>query len=265
MDIIERGVTSSKFARAALLQASIRSGNVLDRLYDILAELGYFVKRGDLYIRTGKVPPDRGDPIVAAVVDEIIVPFLSRRRTEPRPEILHSFTYVFQDVRILMASEMLPWGGLTLVAGFLPCGFSSELSAQAGRDLVIADDFQDVLDLEGERIALLPSLASPLSSFLAPASFIALEPTTDLQHIFRKFGEFSTAIVCHRRADFGALRRIASEVYYIRIKGVKGALATMINEALGLGQPPACEDAVKELNGRIFYEDSNVCIATNSR
>ncbi|MFB6490031.1 MAG: hypothetical protein TU35_002085 [Thermoproteus sp. AZ2] len=265
MDIIERGVTSSKFARAALLKASIKSGDALDRLYDILAELGYFIKRGELYIRTGKVPPDRGDPIVAAVVDEIIVPFLSGRQAEPRPEILHSFTYVFQDVRILMASEMLPWGGLTLVAGFLPCGFSSELSAQAGRDLVIADDFQDVLDLEGERIALLPTLDSPLSSFLAPASFIALEPTTDLRHISSKFGEFNTAIICHRSANFYALRRMASEVFYVYIKGIKGALAAMVNEALGLGRPPACEEAVKELNGRIFYEDANICIATNSR
>ncbi|MBP1449258.1 MAG: hypothetical protein JZD41_04505, partial [Thermoproteus sp.] len=164
VDLVEYGILASNFVRTSLLNAVIRPDHKLEKLYEILADLGYFVKRGDVYIRTGKVPPDRGDPVVAGVLDNIITPYLAGRQIEVNSALVHSFTYIFQSARIIVASEVLPWGGLTLVAGFLPCGFSSELSAQAGRDLVIADEFQEVLDLEGERVSLLPTLDSPLSS-----------------------------------------------------------------------------------------------------
>ncbi len=257
---VEVGVLSSNFARLALMNAAIKPDNRLERLYSILARLGYFIKRGDTYIRTGKLPPDRGDPVVARVVDDIIVPYLLGKSIDQNPALIHSFTYIFQNIRIRMAAEILPWGGLTLVAGFLPCGFSSELSAQAGRDLVIVDDLQDVLDIESERLSLLPVMASPMSSFLAPAVFIALEPSTDMEFIKSKYGNFNTALVCHRNINLKELSGIAEEVIYVYINGVLGELASLVNEALGLGTPPTCDQIVRDAGGQIIHNDEEICI-----
>lgn len=260
VDSIEAGILASNFARLAIMNAAIRPDERLEPLYKILLELGYFIKRGDIYMRTGKLPPDRGDPIVANVIDNIIVPYLLGNSFELNTTLLHSFTYLFQEVRIRVASEILPWGGLTLVYGFLPCGFSSELSAQAGRDLVISDDFQDVLDVESERLSLLPIFSAPLTSYLAPAAFIAVEPTTDLSLLQSKYGKFDTAIVCHRLSNIESLRNISREIIYIYVKGVLGELATLMSKAVGLEQPPTCEELSTKYGGQIVENDESVCI-----
>ncbi|MEZ0248792.1 MAG: hypothetical protein ABWJ97_05915 [Thermoproteus sp.] len=263
MSTVEAGILASNFARLALMNAAIRPDKRLETLYDILTKLGYFVKRGEVYVRTGKLPPERGDTIVAKVVDEIIVPYLLGRPVDLKPSLLHSFTYIFQGLRIRVATEILPWGGFTLVAGFLPCGFSSELSAQAGRDLVLSEDLQDVLDIESERLSVLPIMSSPLSSYLAPAAFIALEPSTDLQFIKSKYGIFDTVIICHRPIDFSVVKKIGSEIIFIYINGVLGELASLINKALGLEEPPQCGEVVNKMGGQIIHNDEDMCIISS--
>ncbi|MFP3291146.1 MAG: hypothetical protein RXO30_01625 [Thermoproteus sp.] len=259
----ELGILGSNFARLALMNAAIRPDARLERLYSILARLGYFVKRGDIYIRTGKLPPDRGDPTIAKIVDDVVVPHLLGNPIKPSPALIHSFTYIFQGIRVRMAAEILPWGGLTLVAGFLPCGFSSELSAQAGRDLVIADDFQDVLDIESERLSYLPVMASPVSSFLAPAVFIALEPSTDIEFIKSKYGSFNTVLVCHRNINFRQLKNLGEEVIYVHVNGTLGELASLVDEALGLGAPPTCDSVMKDVGGQVIHDDEDLCVISS--
>ncbi len=263
VSLVEAGILSSNFARLALMNAAIRPDQRLERLYSILAGLGYFVKRGNTYVRTGKLPPERGDPIVAKVIDDLIVPYLLGKPTDLKPSLLHSFTYIFQGVRIRVATELLPWGGLTLIAGFLPCGFSSELSAQAGRDLVISDELQDVLDLESERLSLLPIITSPASSYLAPATFIAIEPSTDFKFIASKYGKFNTTIICHRNIEFSNIKKISDEVIYIYLNGILGELASLLNEALGLGKTPTCGDVLREMGGKVIHNDEDLCVISS--
>lgn len=263
MSLVEAGILSSNFARLALMNAAIRPDQRLERLYSILTKLGYFTKRGDIYVRTGKLPPERGDPIVAKVIDDIIVPYLLGKPIDPMPSLIHSFTYIFQGIRIRIAAELLPWGGLTLIAGFLPCGFSSELSAQAGRDLVIADEFQDVLDIEGERLSILPTMTSPASFYLAPATFIALEPSMDFDFIMSKYGKFNTIIICHRSIIFNNLKKLSNEIIYVYINGVLGELASLLNEALGLGKTPTCNDVVREMGGKVVHKDDEFCVISS--
>ncbi|MBP1448497.1 MAG: hypothetical protein JZD41_00535, partial [Thermoproteus sp.] len=78
---------------------------------------------------------------------------------------------------------------------------------------------------------------------------------------YHKHGRFNTAIVCHRRLDFKMLSGAAPEILYIYIKGVKGKLASLLGEALGLGQPPTCAEAAKEMGGRILHDSEEVCVA----
>lgn len=263
MSLVEAGILSSNFARLALMNAAIQPDRRLERLYAMLAKLGYFVKRGDTYVRTGKLPPERGDPVIAKIIDDLIVPYLLGKPIDVKPPLIHSFTYIFQGIRIRIATELLPWGGLTLIAGFLPCGFSSELSAQAGRDLVISDDLQDVLDIESERLSLLPIMSSPASSYLAPAVFIALEPSMDFNFINSKYGNFNTAIICHRNVIFTDIKKISDEIIYVYINGILGELATLVNEALGFGAPPSCDEVLDKLGGQVVHSDEDICVISS--
>jgi len=152
---LEASVAGSRYIRLLLKQGEVKTDDSLGRLYQLLAELGYFVKRGDKYRRTSKVQPSISSRLLGAVFDEVIIPHLLGELMKPNYEALFAATALFQGLRTRAASK-LGKGTLALVAGWLPCGFSTEISATTGADLVIVDEHWEVLSRGGENIATPP-------------------------------------------------------------------------------------------------------------
>jgi hypothetical protein len=152
---LEASVAGSRFLRLLLKQGEVKADDSLGMVYQLLAELGYFVKRGDRYRRTNKIPPSVSSRMLGAVFDEVIIPRLLGDSVKLNYEALFAATALFQRLRI-KAANRFGKGVLVLVAGWLPCGFSTEISAATGADLVILDEHWEVLSLEEERISILP-------------------------------------------------------------------------------------------------------------
>jgi hypothetical protein len=183
----------------------------------------------------------------------VVFPYLiaGRRVTRLNTELqraLYVYTSLFQNMRIIMVQELLRYGGLTLVAGWLSCGFSSELMSIAGRDVVLVKEREDLILLELDRLSLIPLAPAPLERELAVASFYAFEnlPLDDLKAVVEKYGKFDTAVAC-QRGDLDLLREVAQEVYYIKPRDpIISFLNEALIDALSLARPRDEEKALKK-------------------
>ncbi|ABO08592.1 hypothetical protein [Pyrobaculum calidifontis] len=249
---ILRGVRDTPLVALLLEFEELKPSPKLRPLLELLAELGVLAKRGDAYVKADARPPTGEksalSEAIGVVLHQLVVPHLASGATATRltPELkqsLYIYTSIFQTLRIVAAQELLRYGGLTLVAGWFPCGFSSELMSISGRDVVIVEEREDLLTLEIDRLSLLPLAAAPVEEGLAPASFYSFEvmPLGEVSQLVDKYGKFDTAIVCGRGVDIDAVRRAAEEVYYIHI-GDKAlsTLNSLVLKSLGL-QPPTDE------------------------
>ncbi|MEM3996543.1 MAG: hypothetical protein QXP31_05715 [Pyrobaculum sp.] len=250
---LDVGIAGSRFIRLLLKQSEVKVDDSMGRLYQLLAELGYFVRRGDRYRRTGKIPPAYASRLIGSVFDDIIVPYLIGDAVKINHEALFAATAMFQGLRTRTANK-LPKAGLALVAGWLPCGFSTEVSAATGADLVILDQFWEVLSLEEERISILPTVlerqeASP------SALFVSFEVGTLRDVPLDKYGKFSLALVCHRGVELDVVREVAEKTYAVSFSGPLGIFADLLSEALNLGKGLECGQ-----RGKTVYKDQDICI-----
>jgi len=226
-------------------------------LFDLLTELGLLQRKGDKYKKVQQPPKPHDVSPLAEVVSElfqqVVFPYLitGRKVTKLNTELqraLYVYTSLFQNVRIIVVQELLRYGGLTLVAGWFPCGFSSELMSIAGRDVVIVEEREDLIALELDRLSLIPLAPAPLERELAAASFYAFEslPLDSLKTVAEKYGKFDTAVAC-QRGDLDSLREAAQEIYYIKPKDpIISFLNEALIDALGLTKPRDEEKALKK-------------------
>ncbi|MEZ0318812.1 MAG: hypothetical protein ABWK05_02300 [Pyrobaculum sp.] len=250
---LDAGIAGSRFIRLLLKQSEVRVDDSTERLYQLLAEMGYFVRRGDRYRRTSKIPPGYASRLIGSVFDDIIVPYLLGDAVKINYEALFAATAMFQGLRTRVANK-LPKGGLALVAGWLPCGFSTEISAATGADLVILDQFWEVLALEEERISILPTVLEKQEA--APSAlFISFEVGTVKDLSLDKYGKFSFALVCHRGVELDRLKEIAEKTYSAAFSGPLGIFADLLSEALSLGKGIGCGQ-----RGKTVYKDQDVCV-----
>ncbi|AET32099.1 hypothetical protein [Pyrobaculum ferrireducens] len=256
-DDIILGILSSP---PAALLLEIEEAKPMQRarpLFDFFSELGALQKKGDKYKR-GRLEINLGEhsPISDAVSElfqHVAFPYLisGRRVGRLTPDLqraLYTYTSAYQALRIALTQDLLRYGGLTLVAGWFPCAFSSELMSIAGRDVVILEEREDIVALEMDRLSLIPLAPAPLGQELAAASFYAFEiaPLSNLDEVAEKYGKFNTAVVCGRGADLDKLGKVAEEVYYIATRDRPIAL---LNNALlnGLGLAAPSEELEKTL------------------
>jgi hypothetical protein len=226
-------------------------------LFDFLTELGLLQRKGDKY-KKAEQPPELHDvsPLAEAVSEifqQVVFPYLitGRRVTKLNIELqwaLYVYTSLFQNVRIMVVQELLRYGGLTLVAGWFPCGFSSELISIAGRDVVIVEEREDLIAQELDRLMLIPPALAPLERELAAVSFYAFEslPLDSLETVVEKYGMFDAVVAC-QRGDLDSLREVAREVYYIKLRDpIISFLNEALIDALGLTKPRDEEMALKK-------------------
>lgn len=240
--------------RILLKQTEVKADDALGRIYGLLAELGYFAKRGDRYKRTGKLPPAVSSRLLGAVFDDVIIPYLLGDPVKPNYEALFAATALFQGLRV-RAAEKLGRGGIVLVAGWLPCGFSTEVAAATGADLVILDEHWEILALEEERMSLLPLELVKVGTEMAPSLYVGFEVGRLEDLPLDKYGRFTLALVCHRGVDVRKAREIAERVYRVTFSGGLGIFADLIAEALGLGRGEECGRG-----GKTIYKDRDLCI-----
>jgi hypothetical protein len=235
----------------------IKPSPSLRPLFDFLTDLGFLQRKGDKYKKVEQPPKPRDVSPLAEAVSEIfqqvVFPYLvtGRRVTRLNTELqraLYVYTSLFQNMRIIVVQELLRHGGLTLVAGWFPCGFSSELMSIAGRDIVLVEEREDLIALELDRLSLIPLAPAPLERELAAASFYAFEnlPLDSLKRVAEKYGKFDTAVAC-QRGDLDLLREVAQEVYYIKPRDpIISFLNEALIDALGLVRPRDEEKALKK-------------------
>jgi len=249
---LDAGVAGSRYLRLLLKQNEVNVDDALGKLFHLLAELGYFVKRGDKYRRTSKAPPYIPSKVLGAIFDDVIVPYLLGEDVKPSYETLFAATAIFQVLRARAASKLGKMS-LVLVAGWLPCGFSAEVAAATGAGVVILDENWEVLALEEERVSILSLELERAQEPVSPSYFIAFEVGRLEDLSLDKYGKFSAAIICHRGVDARRAREVAEKVYKVRFLGALGLFADLLAEALGLGQ-------VGECAGKIYYKDADLCI-----
>jgi hypothetical protein len=237
---LDAGIAGSRFLRLLLKQDEVKVNDPLSRIYQLLAELGYFVKRGDRYRRTNKIPPSIPSRLLGAVFDEIIIPHLLGDSVKLKYEALFAATALFQGLRIKAASRFEK-GTLALVAGWLPCGFSTEI--------------WEVLSLEEERVSLLPLELDRIGESMAPSLYVSFEVGRLEDLPLDKYGRFSFAVICHRDVDLRKMREAAEKIYRVNFAGALGIFADLLADALNLGQGGGCGQG-----GRVVYRDSEVCI-----
>jgi hypothetical protein len=226
-------------------------------LFDLLTDLGLLQRKGDKYKKVQQPPkPHDVSPLAEAVSElfqQVVFPHLVTGKRVPRlstelQRALYVYTSAFQNMRIVVVQELLRYGGLTLVAGWFPCGFSSELMSIAGRDVVIVEEREDLIALELDRLSLLPLAPTPLGQELAATNFYAFEnlPLDDLKAVVEKYGKFDAAVAC-QRGDLNILKEVAQEVYYIK---PRDPTVLFLNEALldalGLARPIDEEKTLKK-------------------
>ncbi|ABP51546.1 MULTISPECIES: hypothetical protein [Pyrobaculum] len=251
---LDAGIAGSRYLRLLLKQSEVKADDALGKLFHLLAEMGYFVKRGDRYRRTNKIPPVPPSRLLGAVFDDVIIPYLLGEAVKPNHEALFAATALFQPYRARAASKFGK-GSLALVAGWLPCGFSTEISAATGADLVIVDENWEVLALEEERVSILPLELERVEEPLAASVFLSFEACRLEDLPLDKYGKFSFAVICHRGVDIKKVKELAERVYRVNFGGSLGIFADLISESLGLGRGEECGRG-----GKIVYKDSEVCV-----
>jgi len=227
-------------------------------LLDYLTDAGLLQRKGDKYEQAQHLPrPCDVSPLAEVVSDlfqQVVFPYLVSGRRVARlatelQRALYIYTTVFQSMRVVVAQELMRYGGLTLVAGWFPCGFSSELLSIAGRDVVIVEEREELVALEMDRLSLIPLAPAPLGQELAAAGFYAFEnvPLNEIKAAAEKYGKFDLAVACQRGADLNDLREVAEEVIYIKPRdSVVSFLNATLLDALGLTRPLDEETALKK-------------------
>ncbi|MEM1902232.1 MAG: hypothetical protein QXK71_03285 [Pyrobaculum sp.] len=253
-DYVIEGIRSTPFVALLAEFEELKPPARLIQFLNFLAEIGILQKKGDKYKGGKSRLVEATSPIAQAVSDifqNVVMPYLSlgRRAVRLSPETqrsLYIYTTIYQALRVAIVQEFLNPGGLAVVAGWFPCGFSSEIMSIAGRDLVVVEERDDLVAIEADRLSLLPLTSAPLQSELAPASFYAFEILNlgEVETLAEKYGKFNTAVVCDRHVDLSILRKIAGEVMYIVVRD--RALANfnrLVLESLGLR--PTSEENIK--------------------
>ncbi|MCC6032098.1 MAG: hypothetical protein LM566_04175 [Pyrobaculum sp.] len=256
-DDIVAGIAHTPLVALLSEVEEIKPSPRLRPLFDFLTDLGLLQRKGDKYKKVQQPPKPHDVSPLAEVVSElfqqVVFPHLVTGKRVPRlstelQRALYAYTSAFQNMRIVVVQELLRYGGLTLVAGWFPCGFSSELMSIAGRDVVIVEEREDLVALELDRLSLLPLAPTPLGQELAAASFYAFEnlPLHDLKAVVEKYGKFDAAVAC-QRGDLNILKEVAQEVYYIKLRD---SAILFLNEALldalGLARPIDEEKTLKK-------------------
>ncbi|AET32668.1 hypothetical protein [Pyrobaculum ferrireducens] len=251
---LDAGIAGSRFIRILLKQSEVKADDTLGKIFHLLAEMGYFAKRGDRYKRTNKIPPPASSRLLGSVFDDIIIPYLIGESAKPNYEAVFAATAIFQPYRVRVADKF-GRGSLALVAGWLPCGFSTEISAATGADLVILDEHWEALVLEEERVSILPLELERVGESLAPSVFVSFEVGHLEDLPVDKYGKFSFAVVCHRSIDTRKAREVADKIYRVNFTGALGIFADLVAEALGLGRGEECGRG-----GKVTYKDGDICI-----
>jgi hypothetical protein len=256
-DDIVAGIAHTPLVTLLSEVEEIKPSPRLRPLFDFLTDLGLLQRKDDKYKKVQQPPkPHDVSPLAEAVSElfqQVAFPHLVTGKRMPRlstelQRALYVYTSAFQNMRIVVVQELLRHGGLTLVAGWFPCGFSSELMSIAGRDVVIVEERDDVVALELDRLSLLPLAPTPLGQELAAAIFYAFEnlPLYDLKAVAEKYGKFDAAVAC-QRGDLNILKEMAQEVYYIK---PRDSAVLFLNEALldalGLTRPIDKEKTLKK-------------------
>jgi hypothetical protein len=256
-DDIVAGIAHTPLVTLLSEVEEIKPSPRLRPLIDFLTDLGFLQRKGDKYKKVQQPPkPHDVSPLAEAVSElfqQVVFPYLVTGKRVPRlstelQRALYVYTSAFQNMRIVVVQELLHYGGLTLVAGWFPCGFSSELMSIAGRDVVIVEERDDLVALELDRLSLLPLAPTPLGQELAAAIFYAFEnlPLYDLKAVVEKYGKFNAAVAC-QRGDLNILKEVAQEVYYIK---PRDSAVLFLNEALldalGLTRPIDEEKTLKK-------------------
>jgi hypothetical protein len=256
-DDIVAGIAHTSLVALLSEVEEIKPSPRLRPLFDLLTDLGVLQRKGDKYKKVQQPPkPHDVSPLAKAVSElfqQVVFPHLVTGKRVPRlstelQRALYVYTSAFQNMRIVVVQELLRHGGLTLVAGWFPCGFSSELMSIAGRDVVIVEEREDVVALELDRLSLIPLALAPLGQELAAASFYAFEnlPLDSLKTVVEKYGKFDAAVAC-QRGDLDSLREAAQEVYYIKPRDpIISFLNEALIDALGLTKPRDEEKALKK-------------------
>ena len=256
-DDIVAGIANTPLVALLSELEEVKPSPRLRPLLDFLTDIGLLHRKGDKYKKAQHLPrPYDVSTLAEAVSDlfqQVVFPYLvsGRRVATLATELqraLYTYTTAFQNMRVVVAQELMRYGGLTLVAGWFPCGFSSELMSIAGRDVVIVEEREDLIALELDRLSLLPLAPTPLGQELAAASFYAFEnlPLHDLKAVVEKYGKFDAAVAC-QRGDLNILKEVAQEVYYIK---PRDSAVLFLNEALldalGLARPIDGEKTLKK-------------------
>ena len=256
-DDIVAGIVNTPLAALLSELEEVKPSPRLRPLLDFLADIGLLQRKGDKYKKAQHPPrPYEASPLAEAVSElfqQVVFPYLvSGRRvarlTTELQRALYTYTTAFQNMRVVVAQELMRYGGLTLVAGWFPCGFSSELMSIAGRDVVIVEEREELVTLEMDRLSLIPLAPAPLGQELAAASFYAFEnlPLNDVKAVAEKYGRFDAAVACQRGPELNALKEVAEEVYYIKPRdSVVFFLNETLLDALGLTHPLDEEKALK--------------------
>jgi hypothetical protein len=257
-DDIVAGIANTPLVALLSELEEVKPSPRLRPLFDFLTDIGLLQRKGDKYEKAQHPPrPYDASPLAEVVSDlfqQVVFPYLvSGRRvarlTTELQRALYIYTTVFQNMRVVVAQVLMRYGGLTLVAGWFPCGFSSELVSIAGRDVVIVEEREELVALEIERLSLIPLAPAPLGQGLAAASFYAFEnlPLNEIKAAAEKYGKFNLAMACQRGADLNALREVAEEVIYIKPRdSVLSFLNATLLDALGLTRPLDEEKALKK-------------------
>jgi len=252
--VLDASIAASNYVKMLLQQSEVKVEGRLAELLDILSELGYYNKRGNKFKRTNKTPPPGASSLVARFFDEVAVPLLLGSKPRIDPEVLLAAISLFQPLRI-RALRYFGRGALALVAGWAPCGFSTELASHMGYDLVIADDNWEILSAEEDRTSVLPHAQELKMGMPSPYVFVAFEimPMDEIGSLAEKYGHFDLLISCHRLIKSADL---AEKAYYVRFGGVYGRIADLISEALGLGKGAKCSAL-----GNVVVSSEYLCIA----
>jgi hypothetical protein len=185
--VLLSAVKHSMTLRPLLAAEELKTGRELAPLADFLVQLGLFNRRGDRLVRTTLKPGDEDEAgygrVIARIIDSLVAPHSLDEAPPPRqlpPELaqaLDAFAQIFQPARIEIAQELFPReGGLALVAGWFPCGFSSELMSIAGKDVVIVEERKELVAMEEDRLSLIPQAQEPLlAAGPAASGFHAVE------------------------------------------------------------------------------------------
>ncbi|MEZ0319569.1 MAG: hypothetical protein ABWK05_06230 [Pyrobaculum sp.] len=253
---IFHGIASSPLIHIFSELEEVKPTPRLREFFDFLSEAGVFHKKGDKYKKAQTRPGGGGGPLseaVAKIFHEVVVPYVATgaragRLSQELLRALYTYTSAYQPLRIVVAQEVLRYGGLTLVAGWFPCGFSSELMSVSGRDVVIVEERDEVLSLEADRLSLLPLAPSPLGQELAAASFYSFEtvPLDELGQLVDKYGRFDAAVLCNRSANVDIVKKAADEIYVLAPRD--RAVLYFNNLVLGgLGLSPLDEEFLKSV------------------